>query len=84
MMRRNMARAALQSCLTNVACCAGTRWGRLRQRVVWSLDWAWPHVEEMISVLTVTSLYRTVRHTLPEALRSWSAFRKATRCRLAP
>ncbi len=39
----------------------------------------WPHLAEVASVLTVKSLFRTATRTLPGALRSWSAFRAATR-----
>ena len=53
---------------------------RIRQKLVWSLDWTWLHLKEVASVLTVTSLYRVAVHTLPDALRSSSALRKATKC----
>ena len=62
-----------------VALPAGTRWQRARQQAVWATDWMWPHLKEVASVLTVTSLYRTATHTLPTSLRSWSALRAATK-----
>ena len=52
---------------------------KVRQKLVWTLDWTWPHVKEVVSVLTVTSLYRTVTHTLPDALKSRSALQKAVK-----
>ena len=60
--------------------CAGT-WGkRMRHRFIWTFDWAWPHIKEMASVLTMTTLFTIAVHTLPSALRSRAALHKAIKC----
>ncbi|KAK9831494.1 hypothetical protein WJX81_002371 [Elliptochloris bilobata] len=57
----------------------GTWTQRVRHRLVWTFDWAWPHVKEIASVLTVTTLYGITTHTLPNALRSRVALHKAVK-----
>lgn len=52
----------------------------MRHRFVWTFDWTWPHIKEMVSVLTVNTLYTIVTHTLPSALRSRAALHKAVKC----
>ena len=52
----------------------------MRHRFVWTFDWAWPHVKEVVSVLTMTTLFNIVVHTLPSALRSRAALHKAVKC----
>lgn len=51
--------------------------------MLWAADWAWPHLKQVASVPTVTALYSTAVHTLPSALRSRAALRKAVRCAAA-
>ena len=52
----------------------------MRHRFVWTFDWTWPHIKEMVSVLTVNTLYTIVVHTLPSALRSRAALHRAVKC----
>ena len=50
---------------------------------LWGVDWAWPHIKHVLSVPTATALYTTAVHTVPNALRSRAALRKAVRCGIA-
>ena len=59
---------------------AGTWAERTWPLALWGFDWAWPHIKQVASVPTVTALYTTAVHTVPRALRSRAALRKAARC----